>query len=131
MRSAASGRRSSGKPRSRSSRSPRRIVEPSPVNDASPSLRSGIKHILVCVDGTDRDRSVLDQALQIALRFDSHIDVLHVRFDVHGTTSEPAASATVPAGAWMEYLVMSLSPMCEPAGRWERAAKLRCRETGL
>ena len=58
------------------------------MNGASPSPRSGIKHILVCVDGTDKDRSVLDQALQIALRFDSHIDVLHVRFDVHGTTSD-------------------------------------------
>ncbi len=57
------------------------------MNDASPSLRSGIKQILVCVDGTDKDRSILDQALQVALRFGSHIDVLHVRFDVHGTTA--------------------------------------------
>jgi nucleotide-binding universal stress UspA family protein len=71
-----------------SSRSPRGIVEPSPENDASPSPHSGIRHILVCVDGTDKDRSVLVQALQIALRFGSHIDVLHVRFDVHGTTSD-------------------------------------------
>jgi nucleotide-binding universal stress UspA family protein len=66
----------------------RGIVEPAPENDALPSRRSAIKHILVCVDGTDKDRSVLDQALQIALRFGSHIDVLHVRFDVHGITAD-------------------------------------------
>jgi Universal stress protein family len=88
MRSAASGRRSGSKSRPPSSRSPRRIVELSPENDALPSRHFAVKHILVCVDGTDKDRSVLDQALQIALRFGSHIDVLHVRFDVHGTTSD-------------------------------------------
>jgi nucleotide-binding universal stress UspA family protein len=63
-------------------------MEPTASNDALRSRHLAIKHILVCVDGTDRDRSVLDQALQIALRFDSHIDVLHVRFDVHGTASD-------------------------------------------
>jgi nucleotide-binding universal stress UspA family protein len=47
-----------------------------------------IKHILACVDGTDKDESVLDQALQVARRFSSHIDVLHVQFDVHGVTDE-------------------------------------------
>jgi len=31
---------------------------------------------------------VLDQALLIALRFAGHIDVLHVRFDVHGTSAQ-------------------------------------------
>jgi hypothetical protein len=63
-------------------------MKPAAENDALRLRHLAIKQILVCVDGTDRDRSVLDQALQIALRFDSHIDVLHVRFDVHGTTSD-------------------------------------------
>lgn len=47
----------------------------------------GIKQILASVDGTDKDRAVLDYALQVALHFASHIDVLHVRFDVHGGAS--------------------------------------------
>src|SRR5262249_53920126 len=41
-----------------------------------------IKQVLAWVDGTDNDWTVLDHALQLALRFGSHIDVLHVRFDV-------------------------------------------------
>ena len=49
-----------------------------------------IKHILACVDGSPRDRTVLDYASQIALRFGGHIDVLHVRFDVHGKTRDKA-----------------------------------------
>ena len=65
MRTVASGRRSSSQPRLRAAE-----------NDALRSRHLAIKQILVCVDGTDRDRSVLDQALQIALRFDSHIDIL-------------------------------------------------------
>ena len=52
------------------------------------SRHASIRHILACIDGTDKDESVLDHALQIALRFDSHIDVLHVRFDAHGTTAD-------------------------------------------
>ncbi len=52
---------------------------------ATPSRHIGIKRILACIDGTDKDRTVLDYALQVALRFISHIDVLHVRFDVHGS----------------------------------------------
>jgi hypothetical protein len=52
------------------------------------SRHTSIRHILACIDGTDKDRSVLDPALQFALRFNSHIDVLHVRFDVHGTTGK-------------------------------------------
>jgi nucleotide-binding universal stress UspA family protein len=50
--------------------------------DVSPPRYTGIKHILAYVDGTDNDRAVLDHALQVAQRFVSHIDVLHVRFDV-------------------------------------------------
>ena len=84
MRPAASARRSGSKSHPAPSHAPQRTVEPS--DQASPLPHSGIKHILVCVDGTDNDRTVLDQALQVALRFGSHIDVLHVRFDVYGAT---------------------------------------------
>ena len=38
-----------------------------------------IKVILVPVDGTERSAEVLDTALVIAKRFDSHIKVVHVR----------------------------------------------------
>ena len=75
-------------PRSGPCRGTRRGLDAPANNDTRPSRYAGIKHILACVDGTDKDRSVLDQALQIALRSGSHIDVLHVRFDVHGTTSD-------------------------------------------
>ena len=43
--------------------------------------------MLACVDGSDRDSAILDLALGPASRFGSHIDVLHVRFDVHGMTT--------------------------------------------
>jgi hypothetical protein len=46
----------------------------------------GVKQILASLDGTDKDRAVLDYALQVALHFASHIDVLHVRFNVHGAS---------------------------------------------
>jgi nucleotide-binding universal stress UspA family protein len=49
-----------------------------------------IKDTLACVDGSPRDRIVLDYASQIALRFGGHIDALHVRFDIHGKTSDKA-----------------------------------------
>ena len=83
MSSAASTRRSGGK-----SGSTRMLPEPAIEDAPSPACKLGIKHLLLCVDGTDMDRTVLDQALPIALRFGSHIDVLHVRFDVHGTSVE-------------------------------------------
>jgi nucleotide-binding universal stress UspA family protein len=63
-------------------RSTGEAVEP----DAAPSQYSGVKQIIACVDGTEADRTVLDHALAVALRFGSHIDVLHVRFDVHGVS---------------------------------------------
>src|SRR5271166_5160157 len=78
-------RRSIGQSRPHSSR--RGAVDASAESDAPSSRHASIKHILACVDGTDKDRPVLDRALQIALRFGSHIDVLHVRFDVHGVTA--------------------------------------------
>ena len=44
--------------------------------DAPPSRWAAIKQILACVDGTDKDQSVLNHALQVALHFGSHIDVV-------------------------------------------------------
>ena len=42
-----------------------------------------IKVILVPVDGTERSAEVLETALVIARRFDSHIKVVHVRERAH------------------------------------------------
>ena len=56
--------------------------------DAPPSRWAAIKQILACVDDTDKDQSVLNHALQVALHFGSHIDVLHVHFDVHGASTD-------------------------------------------
>ena len=56
--------------------------------DATPSRWTAIKQILACVDGTDKDGSVLNHALQVAQHFGSHIDVLHVRFDFHGASTD-------------------------------------------
>jgi nucleotide-binding universal stress UspA family protein len=55
---------------------------------------AGIKRILACVDGTVTDRVVLDHATQVAQRFASHIDVLHVRFDVRGASVGPYEQRT-------------------------------------
>jgi nucleotide-binding universal stress UspA family protein len=62
-----------------------------PTVDPNPALAraAGIKHVLACVDGTDNDRCVLEYGLQVAQRFDSHIDVLHVRFDADSATADP------------------------------------------
>jgi hypothetical protein len=56
--------------------------------DAPPSRWAAIKQILACVDGTDKDQSVLNHALQVALHFGSHIDVLQVHFDVRGASTD-------------------------------------------
>jgi nucleotide-binding universal stress UspA family protein len=64
-------------------------VETAADVNAAPARQIGIKHVLACVDGTENDRSVLDHALQVAQRLDSHIDVLHVRFDADGATTDP------------------------------------------
>jgi nucleotide-binding universal stress UspA family protein len=57
------------------------------TTDPAPSRSTGIRQVLAWVDGTDNDWTVLDHALQVAQRFGSHIDVLHVRFDVRGESS--------------------------------------------
>ena len=66
----------------------RGAADATPRLSASPTTGVAIKHILACVNGTDADESVLDHALQVALRFSSHIDVLHVQFDVYAVTDE-------------------------------------------
>lgn len=65
----------------------RHAVDASVDVDATRPRYTGIKRILACVDGTDNDPAVLDHALVAALRFVSHIDVLHVRFDVRGVST--------------------------------------------
>lgn len=52
----------------------------------TPCQGTGIKQILAYIDGTERDWTVLDHALAVALRLVSHIDVVHVRFDVRGVS---------------------------------------------
>lgn len=55
--------------------------------NALPSRRADIRRILACVDGTEKDRAVMDHALQVALYFAGHIDVLHVRFDARSASA--------------------------------------------
>lgn len=62
-----------------------------------------IKVILVPVDGTERSAEVLDTALVIARRFDSHIKVVHVREQ----TSEPFMFGGVPKNYREEFARMS------------------------
>ena len=59
-----------------------------PESNALCSRWTAIKQILACVDGSDNDQSVLNHALQVALHFGSHVDVLHVHFDVHGESTK-------------------------------------------
>ena len=63
-----------------------------------------IKVILVPVDGTERSAEVLDTALVIARRFDSHIKVIHVRERVH----EPYMFGGIPKNYREEFARMSL-----------------------
>ena len=62
-----------------------------------------IKIILVPLDGTERSADVLDTALVIANRFDSHIKVVHVREH----TSEPFMFGGLPASYREEFARMS------------------------
>ena len=62
-----------------------------------------IKVILVPVDGSDRSAEVLDTALIIARRFDSHIKVVHVREQA----SEPFMFGGVPKNYREEFARMS------------------------
>src|SRR5437763_6987141 len=55
---------------------------PAIERNAERSQRTDMKQILAWVDGTDNDLAVLEHAWQVALRFGSHVDVLHVRFDI-------------------------------------------------
>ena len=62
-----------------------------------------IKIILVPVDGTERSAEILNTALVIARRFDSHIKVVHVR----ERTSEPYMFAGLPKNYREEFALMS------------------------
>ena len=62
-----------------------------------------IKVILVPVDGTERSAEVLDTALVIARRFDSHIKVVHVREHA----SEPYMFGGIPKNYREEFTRMS------------------------
>jgi len=63
-----------------------------------------IKVILVPVDGTERSAEVLDTALVIAKRFDSHIKVVHVRERAH----EPYMFGGIPKNYREEFARMSM-----------------------
>jgi nucleotide-binding universal stress UspA family protein len=62
-----------------------------------------IKVILVPVDGTERSAQVLDTALIIAKRFDSHIKVVHIREHAH----EPYMFGGIPKNYREEFARMS------------------------
>ena len=62
-----------------------------------------IKVILVPVDGSERSAEVLDTALVIAKRFDSHIKVVHVR----ERASEPYMFGGIPKNYREEFAKMS------------------------
>jgi len=63
-----------------------------------------IKVILVPVDGTERSAEVLETALVIARRFDSHIKVVHVRERAH----EPYMFGGIPKNYREEFARMSM-----------------------
>jgi len=62
-----------------------------------------IKVILVPIDGTERSAEVLDTALVIAKRFNSHIKVVHVRERAH----EPYMFGGIPKNYREEFARMS------------------------
>jgi nucleotide-binding universal stress UspA family protein len=108
-------------------------MDASAKTDAVPSRYTGIRHILACVDGTDKDLTALDHALQIALRFDSHIDVLHVRFDVHGITTDKRQDRQVDhlLGTPVEHVVAEAAARAHRHfEEWQAQCKLPLRERG-
>jgi nucleotide-binding universal stress UspA family protein len=108
-------------------------MEASAENAAMPSRNTGIKHILACVDGTDKDRTVLDHVLQIALRLVSHIDVVHVRFDVHGVTTDKKHERQVDhlLGKPVEQAVAEAAARAhQHFEQWHAQCKLPLRERG-
>ena len=115
----------------RSSRPPRR--DASPDTGATRARETGIKHILACVDGTENDRTVLDHALQVALRLVSHIDVLHVRFDAQGASLGPehARRADPLLGAAAESVAAEAAAHARRHfEEWQRQSGLQLRDSG-
>jgi nucleotide-binding universal stress UspA family protein len=101
---------------------------------ATPSQRGGIKQVLAYVDGTESDRAVLDQALTVALRFESHIDVLHVRLDVRGASMGKGYQryADHLLDVPIEHAVTEAAAHAHRHfEEWQTQCKLPLRETGM
>jgi hypothetical protein len=57
---------------------------------------AAIKRILAWVDGSAKDRAVLDHALQVAQQFAGHVDVLHSAFRPSGRVRRPLRAVRRP-----------------------------------
>ena len=96
-----------------------------------PSRSTSIKHMLACVDGTDNDRTVLDHALQVALRFASHIDVLHVRFDPAAVVAGQQRRVDRLLGGPVEDIVAAAAGHARRHfDEWHAQSKLPLRDNG-
>lgn len=88
-----------------------------------------IKSILVAVTASKADPPVFDVALDVARRFEAHLDFLHVRLDpveVAGTFSDPAVS--VGAAELFERLDAEAD---ERESSARKAVEAFCRNAGL
>jgi len=96
--------------------------------DVTPARYTAIKHILAYVDGTENDRAVLDHALEVARRFISHIDVLHVRFDA-GRGYEPYLDRLLDLPV-ERAIAEAATRACRHFEDWQVQRKLPLREGG-
>jgi len=92
--------------------------------DVTPARYTAIKHILAYVDGTENDRAVLDHALEVARRFISHIDVLHVRFDA-GRGYEPYLDRLLDLPV-ERAIAEAATRACRHFEDWQVQRKLHC-----
>jgi nucleotide-binding universal stress UspA family protein len=111
-----------------------RSFQPTRDAQAAPARQGGIKHVLACVDGTDNDRSALEHALQVAQRFDSHIDVLHVRFDAGSATADRERKQR--ADRFLSTPVMAIAADAAVRARrhfdaWQQQSKLPLHESAI
>ena len=105
---------------------------PSAELDAAPSQHGCIKQILAYVDGTEKDLTVLDHALAVAQRFVSHIDVLHVRFDVRGVSAGTERYVDRLLDIPVEGAVTEAATQAHRHfEQWQTQCKLPLRESGL
>lgn len=86
-----------------------------------------IKIILVPLDGTERSADVLDTALVIANRFDSHIKVVHVREHI----SEPFTFGGLPASYREEFARMSSRAVDEVVDQVRGQFNAFCKQGGV